>query len=283
MIKHAFAKGNPVFSIEVFPPKKTDDIVSVYSVLEEFKKLNPSFISVTYGAGGATSGLTADIAAHIQQNCNIEALSHLTCASLPNEEALDHYLNQLRAGQVPNILALRGDEPKEMESAQFNARYYSHASDLTKAISDRGDFCIAGACYPEKHPEATTLAEDIEHIKNKVEQGVDFLITQLFYDNDVFLDYLEKLRRARVTVPVTAGLMPVTSVSQIKNIVSLSGAYLPMSLTSTIAKYSNSPDDLRKAGLEYTKKQMESLLSHGVDGIHLYSMNKVETAKFIFS
>ncbi len=276
MIKDKFKQGKPVFSIEVFPPKKTDDVATIYEALDEFKKLSPAFISVTYGAGGSTSRLTAEIASYIKKNCEIEALSHLTCASLKKEQDLLNYIEELKKGQVHNILALRGDKPRDMSQDDFDNRYYHHASELVTAIRQNGGFSIAGACYPEQHPEAASLPEDIANLKKKVDQGVDFLITQLFYDNEKFFRFVEQARKAGIEVPITAGLMPITAPSQIHNINALSGCSVPVALQKILDQYKESPADLKKAGLEYTKQQMDSLLAHGVDGIHIYSMNKVD-------
>lgn len=279
MIKDKYKEGKTVFSIEVFPPKKTNDIEPLYKTLDEFQTLTPAFISVTYGAGGSTSGLTAEIATYIKKNCNIEALSHLTCASLKSEAELLNYINLLKAGEVHNILALRGDKPKDMSEDEFAKRFYAHASDLVPAIRNNGDFSIAGACYPEKHPMAATLEEDIANLKIKVDNGVDFLITQLFYDNDAFYRFIDKIRDKGIDVPVSAGLMPITAPSQVNNIIALSDCSVPKQLQQIIDKYIDKPEDLKKAGLEYTKQQMEDLIQHQVDGIHIYSMNKVEIAK----
>ena len=180
------------------------------------------------------------------------------------------------------MLALRGDQPLWMSDEQFAARYYEHASDLIADVKETFDFSIAGACYPEVHQEAANLTEDIKNLKIKVDQGVDFLITQLFYDNECFFRFLDEVRQAGITVPVLPGLMPVTSAGQVKNIVGMSGTKIPKGLSDLIDRYQDKPEDLKKAGLDYTKHQMERLLAHGVDGIHLYSMNKVEIAKAIY-
>lgn len=282
MIKDLFQSQKPIFSIEVFPPKKTSDIESIYRSLDEFKTLHPSFISVTYGAGGSTSRSTVDIASYIKKDCGIEALAHLTCASLSSEDALMQFIDNLKQGDVQNILALRGDQPRDLTEEQFARRHYQYASDLVCAINKCHEFSIAGACYPEKHPESRTLSEDISNLKVKVEQGVDFLITQLFYDNLNYYRYLDQIRTAGIDVPVSAGLMPITAISQVKNIIALSGTKLPNDLSALIDKYKEIPEDLKKAGLDYTKKQMDDLLAHGVDGIHLYSMNKIDIARTVF-
>jgi methylenetetrahydrofolate reductase (NADPH) len=282
MIKDLFHKNRPTYSLEVFPPKKDADVTVIYDALDQFKTLHPSFISVTYGAGGNTAENTFAIASYIQNQCGIEALTHLTCAAIPDKLFLTNFLTNLYRNGIHNLLPLRGDQPVYMSDEQFARRYYEHASDLAKDVKETYDFCLAGACYPEVHQEAASMEEDIAHLKIKVEQGVDFLITQLFYDNETFLRFLDKVREAGIEVPVLPGLMPITSAKQVDNIIGMSGTKIPKDLAATLEKYKDNPADLKKAGLEYTKKQMEDLLAHGVDGIHLYSMNKVEYAKAIY-
>ncbi len=282
MIKDLFHKNRPVYSLEVFPPKQDTDITSIYDSLDQFKELHPHFISVTYGAGGTTSENTFAIASYIQNQCGIEALTHLTCAAIPDKLFLTNFLTNLYRNGIRNILGLRGDQPRGMSSEQFASRYYEHASDLIADIKDTYPFSVAGACYPEVHQEAASLEEDIAHLKIKADQGVDFLITQLFYDNETFYRFLDKARNAGIDIPVLPGLMPIVSAGQVKNIIGLSGCAIPDKLRRAIDQYKDSPADLKKAGLDYTKEQMEDLLAHGADGIHLYSMNKVETAKYIF-
>lgn len=282
MIKDYFHKNRPVYSLEVFPPKQDTDITSIYDSLDQFKELHPHFISVTYGAGGTTSENTFAIASYIQNQCGIEALTHLTCAAIPDKLFLTNFLTNLYRNGIRNILGLRGDQPRGMSSEQFASRYYEHASDLIADIKNAYPFSVAGACYPEIHQEAASLEEDVAHLKIKVDQGVDFLITQLFYDNEAFFRFLDKARNTGIDIPVLPGLMPIVTAGQVKNIIELSGCAIPETLRHAIDKYKDSPADLKKAGLDYTKQQMEDLLAHGVDGIHLYSMNKVETAKYIF-
>ena len=282
MIKELFHTNRPTYSLEVFPPKKDADVKVIYDALDQFKALHPSFISVTYGAGGNTAENTFAIASYIQNQCGIEALTHLTCAAIPDKLFLDNFLTNLYRNGIHNLLPLRGDQPQWMSDEQFADRYYEHASDLIRDVKAAYDFSIAAACYPEIHPEAADLQEDIANLKIKTEQGVDFLITQLFYDNDTFYYFLEKVRKARIEIPVLPGLMPVTTAGQVKNIIRMSGTKIPAELADRIEKYSGAPEDLKKAGLDYTKKQMDDLLAHGVDGIHLYSMNKVEIAKAVY-
>lgn len=282
MIKDLFHTNRPTYSLEVFPPKKDADVTVIYDALDEFKGLHPSFISVTYGAGGNTAENTFAIASYIQNQCGIEALTHLTCAAIPDRLFLANFLTNLYRNGIRNLLALRGDKPLWMSDEQFASRYYEHASDLIADVKNIFDFSIAGACYPEVHPEAADWEEDIANLRIKTEQGVDFLITQLFYDNEVFFRFLDRVRQAGITVPVLPGLMPITSAGQVKNIVGMSGTKISKEQADSIERYQNKPEDLKKAGLDYTKRQMENLLAHGVDGIHLYSMNKVEIAKAIY-
>lgn len=282
MIKDLFHTNRPTYSLEVFPPKKDADVKVIYDALDQFKALHPSFISVTYGAGGNTAENTFAIASYIQNQCGIEALTHLTCAAIPDRLFLDNFLTNLYRNGIHNLLPLRGDQPQWMSDEQFAARYYEYASDLIADVKEAYDFSIAAACYPEVHQEAADLKEDIAYLKIKVEKGVDFLITQLFYDNDTFFYFLDEVRKVGIEIPVLPGLMPVTSAGQVDNIVRMSGTKIPKDLSERIEKYRDNPVDLKKAGLDYTKKQMEELLAHGVDGIHLYSMNKVEIAKAVY-
>lgn len=282
MIRDHFHTNRPVYSLEVFPPKKDADVSVIYEALDEFQMLHPDFISVTYGAGGNTVENSFAIASYIQNQCGIEALTHLTCASIPDKLFLTNFLTNLYRNGIRNLLPLRGDKPQWMSAEQFEARYYNHASDLVRDVRETYEFGIAGACYPEVHQEAAGLKEDIANLKIKVNAGVDFLITQLFYDNETFYRFLDEVRKAGIDVPVLAGLMPITSAGQVKNIVGLSGTKIPKELYDAIEKYKENPSDLKKAGLLYTKRQMEDLLQHGVNGIHLYSMNKVDVAKAIY-
>ena len=250
--------------------------------MDEFKYLQPDFISVTYGAGGNTVENTFAIANYIQNQCRIEALCHLTCAAIPDPLFLKNFLTNIYKNGVKNLLPLRGDQPKGMSDEVFNSRYYKHASDLVREVKDSYDFCVAGACYPEVHPEAKSADEDLKNLKLKVEQGVDFLTTQLFYDNEIFFKFMERVRGAGIGVPVLAGLMPVTSYRQIDNIIRLSGTAIPKAFMDDLEKYKDNDRDVKKCSIDFIKRQMEELLNHGVNGIHLYSMNKVEIAKSVF-
>lgn len=282
MIRDHFHTNRPVYSLEVFPPKKDADVTVIYNALDQFKMLHPDFISVTYGAGGNTVENSFAIASYIQNQCGVEALTHLTCAAIQDKLSLTNFLTNLYRNGIRNLLPLRGDKPQWMSDEQFASRYYDHASDMIADVKETYEFGIAGACYPEVHQEAANLKEDIQNLKIKVDTGVDFLITQLFYDNETFYHFLDEVRKAGIEVPVLPGLMPITSAGQVKNIVGMSGTKIPEDFLKQIDRYKDNRDDLKKAGIEYTKKQMEDLLKHGVNGIHLYSMNKVEIAKAIY-
>lgn len=277
MIKNIFNEKKTVFSLEVFPPKTDSDISVTYNVLDELKTLNLDFISITYGAGGGTSKRTLDIASYIQNKCNISALAHVTCVSL-DEYLFGKFMEELKANHITNVLALRGDRPKDMTDSVYLSRPYKHASDLVSIIRQHHAVCIGGACYPEIHPESRDLQSDLYYLKTKIEAGTDFLITQLFFDNSRFFGFYEKLRHSGIAIPVSAGVMPITSINQIKTIVELSGAYIPESLQEILLKYESSPEDFKKAGLEYATKQIDQLLSYGVEGLHLYTLNKVDVS-----
>ena len=283
MIKNIYRSKKTVFSCEIFPPKKDEDLLNINSKLDMFKKIKPDFRSVTYGAGGSNAGKAVDIASYIQNECGIEALSHITSVGF-NRQRLAEGIADFRSHNICNVLALRGDRPKTMTDEQYNSRDFVHASDMASFIrSEYPDICIAGACYPEKHFEAATVDEDLVNLKRKADAGCDFLISQLFFDNDFFYRMLERIRLMGLDIPVSAGIMPITKASQLGTTVSLSGTSIPKALSDTIAKYGDDPDDMKKAGIEFAIKQIEDLLKHDVNGIHLYIMNKTELADEIFS
>ena len=281
MIKEKYNKKT-IFSCEVFPPKRNDDIYDIFKTLDEIKLLNPDFISVTYGAGGSNSKKTATIAAYIQNICEIEALAHVTAVGL-DENSLTELLSELKRKQVQNVLALRGDKPRTMTEEEFEGRYYKHASDLIKVIKEKSDdMYIAAACYPEIHPESKSREDDIRYLKLKADYGVDSFITQMFFDNDILYRFLEDIRSVGINVPVHAGIMPITKVNQLGTSVSLSGSSVPKKLSNLIAKYSEDPEGMKKAGTEYAIDQVTDLIAHGVEGIHIYSMNKSDVTSEIY-
>ncbi len=267
-----------LISFEVFPPKTDSAFDSIEWSVRELAAFNPDFMSVTYGAGGGTSQYTTKIASLIKNRLDTTALAHLTCASTPID-TINQILDTLKENHIDNILAMRGDIPQGYEKPQ--GEYYTYAYELVKHIKDYGYFDIGGACYPECHPECDGLEKDIDNLKNKVDCGVDFLITQLFYDNDVFYSFLEKVRKKGIYAPVFAGIMPITNIKQIDRITCLSGTKLPREVTDFLEKYKDNPQDLEKAGLDFAIKQINDLLSNGVNGIHIYTMNKPYVARTV--
>lgn len=273
-------EGKTSFSCEVFPPKRNDDIYEIYKTLDEIKLLKPDFISVTYGAGGSNSKKTATIAAYIQNICEVEALAHMTAVGM-DEEGLNRLLFELKKKGINNVLALRGDKPKTMSDEEFENRYFRYASDLIPKIQAAGDMYIAGACYPEVHPESATQEDDIKYLKEKVDLGLDCLITQLFFDNNIFYSFMEKLDKAGINIPVHAGIMPITGANQLGTSVTLAGSSVPPALSSIIAKYGQNPEDMKKAGIEYAINQITDLKANNVAGVHIYTMNKADVTMAI--
>lgn len=267
-----------LISFEVFPPKTDSAFDSIEWSVRELAAFNPDFMSVTYGAGGGTSQYTTKIASLIKNRLDTTALAHLTCASTPID-TINQILDTLKENHIDNVLAMRGDIPQGFEKPQ--GEYYNYAYELVKHIKEYGYFDIGGACYPECHPECDTLEKDIENLKNKVDCGVDFLITQLFYDNDTFYSFLEKVRKKSIYAPVFAGIMPITNIKQIDRIIGLSGTKLPDEVKAFLDKYSDNPENLEKAGLEFAINQINDLLSNGVNGIHIYTMNKPYVARTV--
>lgn len=267
-----------LISFEVFPPKTDSAFDSIERSVRELAAFNPDFMSVTYGAGGGTSQYTVKIASLIKNRLDTTALAHLTCASTTKEQ-ISGILDNLKSNNIDNVLALRGDLPENFSSRSGN--YYDYACELVTEIKKYGYFDVGAACYPECHTECDSLEKDIENLKKKVDCGVDFLITQLFYDNDVFYSFMEKIRKKGIFVPVFAGIMPITNIKQIDRIISLSGTKIPHEVNAFLNKYSDNPESLHKAGLDFAVKQVNDLLKNGVQGIHIYTMNKPLTAETV--
>lgn len=263
-------------SLEVFPPKKEEDFPNAYSVLDSLSKLNPEFISVTYGAGGSNSKKTVEIASYIQNTLQLPSVAHLTCVGNTKQDILN-VVEELKKVNVSRVLALRGDRPSYMTDEQFNAREFTYASDLAAFLKEKTDFTLFGGCYPEKHFEATSMEEDLQHLKEKTEAGCGILISQLFFDNDYFYRFLEKADKVGIKAEFHAGIMPITTAKQLGTTVSLSGSSVPKKLADVIATYGDNPEDMRKAGIDFAVSQILDLKTHGVNGIHLYSMNKPKT------
>lgn len=267
-----------LISFEVFPPKTDSAFESIEWSVRELAAFNPDFMSVTYGAGGGTSQYTTKIASLIKNRLDTTALAHLTCASTPKDK-IDSILDTLKENHIDNILPMRGDIPKGY--VRPDGEYYTYACELVSHIKEYGYFDIGGACYPECHPECESLEKDIDHLKIKVDCGVDFLISQLFYDNDTYYSFLDKVRKKGIYAPVFAGIMPITNIKQVDRITCLSQTKLPKEVTDFLEKYKDSPEDLEKAGLQFAIKQINDLLANGVNGIHIYTMNKPKTARTV--
>lgn len=277
-ISSKFQPGKVVFSLEIFPPKQTSKIETLYSMLDELSEIRPDSISVTYGAGGNVADLrTVDLAGTIKNDYHIESVAHLTCVSTSKDD-VEIILDQLRARNVENILALRGDRNPDVPPKED----FKHASDLISFIRKHGDFGIAAACYPEVHAEANSAAEDILHLREKVDAGVDYLITQLFLDNAPFYSFLERATIAGIKVPIEVGIMPITKKTQIERTVSMCGASVPQKFAKMVQRYGDNPEAMRDAGIAYAVDQIVDLIANGVDGIHLYTMNDPYVAKRIY-
>ena len=263
-------------SFEVFPPKKEEEFDNIYDFLRETAKLHPDFISCTYGAGGSRAGKTIEIASFIQKELGIDAIAHITCVGFTKAD-LEKNCEALEAAGVNHVLALRGDRPQSMTDEQFNNREFFYATDLVRHLKEHTSLQISGACYPEKHFEAPSFEADLRHLKEKIDAGVTSLVTQMFFDNTYFYRFMDKIRAMGITVPVHAGIMPITAAKQLGTSVSLSGSTVPKELADLIATYGENKEDMRKAGIDYAVRQILDLKQHGVDGIHIYSMNKLKT------
>lgn len=276
MINDLLNKTKTSLSFEVFPPKKDDEFQAVFQIMDSLATLHPDFISCTYGAGGSKAGKTVEIASYIQNQLNIDAIAHITCVGFRQND-LEKNCELLEKEGIRHVLALRGDRPQWMSDEQFENREFFYASDMVAHLKKNTSLLIAGACYPEKHYEAASIDSDLAHLKIKVEAGVDFLISQMFFENNIFYRFLERIGNAGITVPVCAGIMPITSSKQLGTSVSLSGSSVPKELADIIAKYGEEKEDMRKAGMDYAIRQILDLKEHGVDGIHLYTMNRPKT------
>ena len=280
-MKNELKKNDFSVSLEIFPPKKEEEFAGAFELLDKLALLNPDFISVTYGAGGSRSKKTVEMTSYIKNTLHIPALAHLTCVGNTKND-IDNVVADLKAAGINNVLALRGDRPAYMTDEQYNAREFEHASDMIAYLKETTDFQIAAACYPEKHFEAFSFKEDVRYLKQKVDLGVEMLISQLFFDNEMFYRFEEMTQIAGINVPICAGIMPITTSKQLGTTVSLSGSSVPKKLADIIATYDDKPEDMRKAGIEYAVNQIMDLKAHGVKDVHLYSMNKAKTTKEIF-
>lgn len=279
-IKDRLLEDKVHISFEVFPPKTDAKFESVISAVDEIAKLAPSFISVTYGAGGGTSKNTVKIASHIQNDLGVDSIAHLTCVSSTKEE-VQKQIEEMKTHGIQNVLALRGDIPKD--TAFPIPGQYKYACELIEDIKAQGDFCIGAACYPEGHVECEHKLDDIMNLKRKVDSGVDFLTTQMFFDNAVLYNFLYRIREKGITVPVIPGIMPVTNGKQIARSCELSGAMLPERFRAIVDKFGDNPKAMQQAGIAYATDQIIDLIANGIHNIHVYSMNKPEVAAAIMN
>ena len=268
-------------SFEVFPPKTDTAFESVKSATEQIAALGPSFMSVTYGAGGGTSRYTLEIAKNIKERYGVPTIAHLTCVS-STKETVAKKIAAMREAGIQNVMALRGDVPPELADADRTGWDYTHAVQLVRELKDSGyDFCVGGACYPEIHPESRNQKEDIFYLREKVEAGCDFLTTQMFFDNNLFYNFLYKIREAGIVVPVVPGIMPITNGNQVERAVKLSGSLMPQRFKALVDKFGTSPAAMRQAGIAYATDQIIDLFANGIKNVHVYSMNKPDVAEAI--
>lgn len=282
-LSELFQREGLRLSFEVFPPKTDSKFDSVKTATEEIARLKPSFMSVTYGAGGGTSRYTLEIARNIKAQYGVPTLAHLTCVS-STKETVKARIADMKAAGIQNVMALRGDLTPELMGSDRSNWPYQHAVELIRELKESGeDFCIGGACYPEIHPESTCQAEDIRHLKEKVEAGCSFLTTQMFFDNNLLYNFLYKLREQGVTVPVIPGVMPITNANQMKRSIQMSGCYVPQRFKSLLDRFGSSPAAMKQAGIAYATDQIIDLYANGIKNVHVYTMNNPDVARKIQS
>ena len=271
-------REGPSLSFEVFPPKTDTAFENVRAATEEIAKLRPSFMSVTYGAGGGTSKYTLDIAKRIKEKYDVPSLAHLTCVS-STKDTVRERIADIKAAGIENIMALRGDIPAELQNTDQSHWDYHHAIELVRELKESGaDFCIGGACYPEIHPESQNQKEDIRYLKEKVDAGCEFLTTQMFFDNNLLYNFLYKIREAGITVPIIPGIMPITNANQVERAIRLSGSFMPQRFKSLVDKFGHDPAAMKQAGIAYATDQIIDLYANGIANVHVYSMNKPDVA-----
>ena len=274
-------RGKLSLSFEVFPPKTDTAFESVRRATEEIAALQPSFMSVTYGAGGGTSKYTLEIAKNIKERYGTPTIAHLTCVSSTRETVLER-IEDMKAAGIENVMALRGDIPEDMRDADRSKWSYRYAVELVRELRESGaDFCIGGACYPEVHPESPDQREDIKRLREKVDAGCSFLTTQMFFDNNLLYNFLYKIREAGITVPVIPGIMPITNAKQIERALKLSGSFVPQRFKALVDKFGSDPLAMKQAGIAYATDQIIDLYANGITNVHVYSMNKPDIAASI--
>jgi methylenetetrahydrofolate reductase (NADPH) len=274
-IRDLITQDKATLSFEVFPPKKDTDFADVEAAALGIAAFKPDYMSVTYGAGGSTKGHTIQLAQEIQEKYDVPTIAHLTCVCA-SKEGIRTALADMKNAGIENILALRGDIPKNYDGQVFAE--FSHASELVELIKETGDFCVGGACYPEVHPDSANKHEDIIGLKKKVDAGCDYLMTQMFFDNNIFFNFMYRIREAGISVPIIPGIMPITRRVQVKNAVKLSGCNVPERFKSIVDAFGDTEAAMRQAGIAYATDQIIDLMANGVKHIHVYSMNKPEVA-----
>lgn len=281
-IRDIFKEKKFVLSFEVFPPKKESDVENLYKTIVELKELTPDFVSVTYGAGGSTRDKTVEIASHIKNNIGIEAMAHLTCVNSTKED-IKNVLEQLQDQNIENILALRGDPPAGEENFTKTIGGFGYASELVDFIKNNGDWSIGVAGYPEGHIQTPNLTEDIKNLKKKIDNGGDFILTQLYFNNKDFLEFRDLAHKNGIKVPIIPGIFPILNYKAIKKISVLCGAKIPQDLLDKLDKNQENADAIENIGIEYAIKQSRELLNYDIPGIHFYTMNKSQQIKNIYN
>ena len=277
-VTEALKDGKLHLSFEVFPPKTSTAMESVRAAVREIAALKPSFISVTYGAGGGTSDFTLSLAEEIMKTHGVPSLAHLTCVS-SSRETVRRRIAELKQAGIENVMALRGDIPPEKAGEDRSEWDFHYAIELIRELKEsRADFCIGGACYPEKHPESPDSVEDIRHLKEKADAGCDFLTTQMFFDNNLLYRYLYRIREAGITLPILPGIMPITSATQVERAIRLSGSFMPTRFRSLVDRFGSHPAAMKQAGILYAADQITDLFANGVKNVHVYTMNKPDVA-----
>ena len=276
-LTESLRKDRPTMSFEVFPPKTETTLEDVLATTRKIAELRPAFVSVTYGAGGGTSRYTLAVAEHMYRTTGVPTLAHLTCISSTRQTVAER-IADMRAHGIENVMALRGDLTQEMKDNGVGERDYHFAVELVRELKACGDFCIGGACYPEVHPESADSREDIAHLKEKVDAGCDFLTTQMFFDNSLYYSFLYRVREAGITVPIFPGIMPITSATQIKRAIELSGSFMPHRFLALVDRFGSDPAAMKQAGIAYATDQIIDLYANGVQNIHVYTMNKPDVA-----
>ncbi|RKG92628.1 methylenetetrahydrofolate reductase [NAD(P)H] [Corallococcus terminator] len=282
-IRNCLNPSQPCFSFEFFPPKTDAGVASLLRTVEELAPLNPGFVSVTYGAGGSTRDRTVDLVTHIKKHTGIEAMAHLTCVGHDRDELRD-VLRRLDAARIENLLLLRGDPPQGQQTYEPVPGGFRYAEELVRFVREEDfNFCLGGACYPEGHVETASREDDLKHLKAKVDAGMDFVVTQLFFDNAFYFDFVERARRAGINVPIVPGIMPITNYEQVQRFTRMCGATVPMRLALQMERVKDQPDAVVQLGVAHATVQCMELLARGVPGIHFYTLNKSPATRMIVS